>query len=267
MELRHDIAGSGPTLVLVHGIVDRRQVWNALLDQLTPCRRVVTVDLPSHGESPALAEDPDMLGRLLDELGEFVRSVTPSGVRSHIAGNSLGGWLALALAARGEVASATALSPAGFAVNRADQVRAALMFRIPRALARSMGPRLPKVLRYKAVRYPSIAPFYGHPSRVPYENAVISAHSLATNTLVDKAATASFDFPTVVDAAVPITVAWGRRDMIHPVYEARRVRAIFPQARILVLPGIGHVPMIDDPDLIGTILLGGSSTLSDAEGA
>jgi hypothetical protein len=37
------------------------------------------------------------------------------------------------------------------------------------------------------------------------------------------------------------------------------VRRFFPQARILVLPGIGHVPMTDDPNLIGTILLGGSS--------
>lgn len=257
MELRHDVAGSGPTLV--HGIVDRRQVRNALLDHLTPYRRVVTVDLPSHGESPPLADGPDVSGRLLEELGDFVRSVTPPGERSHIAGNSLGGWLALALAARGEVASATALSPVGFAVNHADQVRANLMFRTPRAIARALGPRMPKVMRYKAVRYPSLAGFYAHPSRVPYEDAVISAHSLATNTLLDKAQTASFDFPTVVDAEVPVTVAWGRRDMIVPVYQARRVRTVFPQARILVLPGVGHVPMIDDPNLTSTILLGGSS--------
>jgi pimeloyl-ACP methyl ester carboxylesterase len=59
-------------------------------------------------------------------------------------------------------------------------------------------------------------------------------------------------------------VAWGRRDLILPVYQARRVRKSFPQARLLVLPGIGHVPMSDDPDLIGTILLGGSSATSSA---
>ncbi|MDH6283258.1 alpha/beta fold hydrolase [Prescottella agglutinans] len=262
MELRHDVAGSGPTLVLVHGVVDRRQAWRAVLDQLTPYRRVVTVDLPGHGESAALAEGPDVLGQLLVELGDFVRSVTPSGERPHIAGNSLGGWLTLALAARGEVASATALSPAGFYVSRADQVRTVLVFRALRELTRAVGPMMPKAMRYKAIRYPSLAAFYGRPSRVPYEDAVIGARSLATNALLDRGMTASFDFPPVVDTSVPVTVVWGRRDMIHPVYEARRVRKVFPQARVLVLPGIGHVPMTDDPTLISTILLGGSSAPS-----
>lgn len=267
MELRHDVAGSGPTLVLVHGVVDRRQVWSGLLDQLTPYRRVVTVDLPSHGESPPLAGGPDVLGRLLEELSSFVRSVTPPGERSHVTGNSLGGWLALALAARGEVASATALSPAGFYVGRADRARAALLFRIPRALTRVLGEKTPKLMRYRAIRYPSLSAFYRHPSRVSYEDAVVSAHSLATNTLIDKVRPDSYHFPSVVDTGVPITVVWGRSDMIHPAHQARRVADVFPQARLLVLPGIGHVPMVDDPNLTSTLLLGGSSAPSRVDGA
>lgn len=265
MDLPHDIAGSGPTLVLVHGVVHRRQAWNALLDQLTPYRRVVTVDLPGHGECPALEHDGvDAMAALLEELSGFVRSVTPPGERAHIAGNSLGGWLSLALAARGEVASATALSPAGFFVNKADQARTIYTFRALRKVARAMGENAPKALSYRAVRYPSLAAFFARPSHVPYEDAVIDARSLTTNMLVDQGLTASFALPPVVDATVPVTVAWGRRDLILPVYQARRVRKSFPQARLLVLPGIGHVPMSDDPDLIGTILLGGSSATSSA---
>ncbi|TQC48275.1 alpha/beta fold hydrolase [Rhodococcus sp. WS4] len=264
MDLPHDIAGSGPTLVLVHGIVHRRQAWNVLLEQLTPYRRVVTVDLPGHGESAALEDGADTMDHLLEELSAFVRSVTPAGERPHVAGNSLGGWLSLALAARGEVASATALSPAGFFVNRADQARTIYTFRALRGLTRALGSNAPRALGFRAVRYPSLAAFFARPSRVRYEDAVIDAHSLATNTLVDKGMTASFDLPHVVDATVPVTVAWGRRDLILPVYQARRVRRSFPQARILVLPGIGHVPMTDDPNLISTILLGGSSSSSAA---
>lgn len=259
MDLCHDVSGSGPTLILVHGVVDRRQTWAAVLDQLTPYRRVVTVDLPGHGESAALEEGDDVLGRLVDELGGFVRSVTPAGERAHIAGNSLGGWLALALASRGEVASATALSPAGFFVNRADQARTRLTFRTMRGLTRAMGSRMPETMRLRGLRYPSLAAFYGHPSQISYEDAVIGARSLATNAMLDRVTTASFDFPPLADPDVPITVAWGRRDMILPVYQARRVRDVFPQARVMVLPGIGHVPMTDDPALVGTILLGGSS--------
>jgi pimeloyl-ACP methyl ester carboxylesterase len=262
MDLPHDIAGSGPTLVLVHGVVHRRQAWNVLLDQLTPYRRVVTVDLPGHGESAALDDGADTMDQLVEELSGFVRSVTPAGERPHIAGNSLGGWLSLALAARGEVASATALSPAGFFVNHADQARTIYTFRALRGVTRALGPNTPKALRYRAVRYPSLAAFFARPSRVRYEDAVIDAQSLATNALVDKGLTASFDLPPVVDASVPVTVAWGRRDLILPVYQARRVRRVFPQARILILPGIGHVPMTDDPNLISTILLGGSAASS-----
>ncbi|MFF2110904.1 alpha/beta fold hydrolase [Rhodococcus koreensis] len=262
MDLPHDIAGSGPTLVLVHGVVHRRQAWNVLLDQLTPNRRVVTVDLPGHGESAALEDGADTMDQLVEELSGFVRSVTPAGERPHVAGNSLGGWLSLALAARGEVASATALSPAGFFVNHADQARTIYTFRALRGVTRALGPNTAKALRYKAVRYPTLAAFFARPSRVRYEDAVIDAQSLATNALVDKGLTASFDLPPVVDATVPVTVAWGRRDLILPVYQARRVRRVFPQARILILPGIGHVPMTDDPDLISTILLGGSAASS-----
>ncbi len=259
MDLRYDVAGVGPTLVLVHGVTDRRQTWTPVLEQLTPSRRVVTVDLPGHGESAHLADGDDVLGQLLEELSGFVRSVTPAGERPHIAGNSLGGWLALAMAARGEVASATALSPAGFHVNQVDKRRAALTFRAFRGLVQVMGPQMPKVMSLKGLRYPSLAAFYGHPSRVPYENAVINANSLATNALMDRVMEAIVPLPPASVPVVPMTVAWGRRDMIFPVYQARRVRRVFPQARVMVLPGIGHVPMTDDPDLISVILLGGSS--------
>jgi pimeloyl-ACP methyl ester carboxylesterase len=51
MTLKYDVAGTGPTLVLVHGVVHRRQAWDAALPLLTPYRRVVTVDLPGHGEA------------------------------------------------------------------------------------------------------------------------------------------------------------------------------------------------------------------------
>lgn len=265
MDLAHDVAGNGPTLVLVHGIVHRRQAWGPVLDQLTPHRRVVTVDLPGHGQSPeleigAVAADRPVADRLIEELSAFVRSVTPAGERAHIAGNSLGGWLSLVLAARGEVASATALSPAGFFVNRADQERTVRTFRALRSVVRAVGPRnTPKIMRYKAVRYPSLAAFVAKPSHVSYTDAVVDAESLAANNLLDPVASGELSYPATVDTTVPVTVAWGRRDLILPAYQAKLVKKTFPQAKVVVLPGVGHVPMPDAPDLIGTILLGGSA--------
>ena len=258
MTLSHDISGSGPTLVLVHGIVHRRQAWDSLVDQLTPYRRVVTVDLPGHGESLLPELGPDVMGQLIDDVSEFVKEVTPAGERAHVAGNSLGGWIALSLAARGDVASATALSPAGFFVNRLDQVRAINTFRALRGTAKLMGDGLPRALRYKLIRYPALAAFFAHPSHVGYAAALADCRSLVSNELVDLGLEMDFVLPPIVDPTVPVTVAWGRRDLILPVYQAQRVKKPFPQAKLMVLPGLGHVPMTDAPELISSILLAGS---------
>lgn len=259
MTLSHDIAGTGPVLVLVHGVVHRRQAWNSVLDLLTPYRTVVTVDLPGHGETAALAHsDQGISAALFDEVQAFVESVARPGTRAHIAGNSLGGYLALGLAARGVVASATALSPAGFWNSPTDQARSMMTFKALRLLARGMGSHAPAALRYKAIRYPALSAFFAHPSRISYESAVVDTASLTTNAMLDTDLTDQFSFPPVSNPPVPVTVAWGSRDLVLPVYQRRNVTGVFPHARIIKVPGVGHVPMTDNPELIASILLAGS---------
>ncbi|MGL4306209.1 MAG: alpha/beta fold hydrolase [Mycobacteriaceae bacterium] len=257
MKLAHDIRGSGPILVLVHGVTHRRQAWDSLIDQLAAYRTVVTVDLPNHGQSPQLPPGPHMLTQVLEGLSEFVKELGADGTPVHIAGNSLGGWLALQLAARGEVASATALSPAGFSLGRWDELRTQKTFLGMRWIARSLGPKMNTVLRIKLGRALALGFFFAKPWRVSPENAIVDAQSLSTNTILDYLDT-DFSFPRTL-SKVPITVAWGSRDLILPVYQAKKVAKSFPHAKVLILPGLGHVPMTDDPELIGTILLGAST--------
>ena len=54
MELAYERHGTGPALVLLHGVGHRRQAWQPVLDLLTPHRTVIMVDLPGHGDSPPL---------------------------------------------------------------------------------------------------------------------------------------------------------------------------------------------------------------------
>lgn len=265
MTMRYDVSGSGPTLLLVHGVVHRRQAWNPVLDLLTPYRRVVTVDLLGHGESPALDVDAaDPLGDLVDALDDLVAEFETPDAGVHIAGNSLGGWLALALARRGRVASATALSPAGFFLGDVDRTRAIGTFRVLRALGRGMGDHAPKLLSYRAVRYPAISAFFAHPSRVPYDDAVVDTASLLSNALVDKGLEAAFELPVATEPAVPITIAWGRRDLVLPIYQRSVAKRMLPHARFITVPGVGHVPMSDNPELIASILLAGSEPAAPA---
>ena len=134
VDLAFDRTGSGAPLVLLHGLGHRRQAFDAVVPRLAAERDVITVDLPAMGESPPPAVGDyrtmaDMVEKLFSELGLE---------RPHVAGNSLGGLIALELAARGAVRSATALSPAGF-WNTPEKYWCVAVFRISR-LPRRQAP-------------------------------------------------------------------------------------------------------------------------------
>ncbi|MBB3037176.1 alpha/beta fold hydrolase [Hoyosella altamirensis] len=265
MDLAYQIYGEGPTLVLVHGVVHRQQAWSPVIAKLAEHRRVVTVDLPGHGLSPQLGEGDNAAHMMADILERFVDEVTPHGERAHIAGNSLGGWLSLELAARGAVASATALSPAGFWVNSLDERRTVETFRSLRFVSRLLSPVRLEVLRNPVVRGAALAPFFSRPWRISPEDAAADAASLANNVTAERVAESDFTLSGPIDSSVPVTVQWGGLDFILPVYQALRVRGVFPHARLVVMPFAGHVPMNDVPDAVVSVLLEGSSAASATE--
>ena len=92
--------GSGPTLLLLHGIGHRRQIWDPIIDDLAARYDVIAPDLSGFGESPAFAGGLSYsMENAVDHLtGQLERwGVT----KPHVVGNSLGGAIALELGARG----------------------------------------------------------------------------------------------------------------------------------------------------------------------
>lgn len=258
MELAHTITGSGPTLVLIHGLVHRQHAWDAVVPTLAEHRRVITVDLPGHGDSPAVPADVDDLpGFVIATLEAFLASVAPADGTIHVAGNSLGGWAALELGARGAARSATAISPAGFFTGRRDRARAISIFRGLRVAARPLAGRADSLMGSAIVRTVSQGVFFAKPWRVPASAAAIDLRSLTENELVDRLdGELAFSAPANPDTR--FTVLWGRRDLVLPVYESRLVASAFPTAELIVAPGLGHVPMSDNPGLVASVLLAGS---------
>ena len=59
-------------------------------------------------------------------------------------------------------------------------------------------------------------------------------------------------------AGVPVMIAWGTRDRLLFLGQARVAKAHLPEALLVPLPGCGHVPMTDDPPLVADVLLRGS---------
>gem|GEM_PF-215022 len=258
MGLAYERFGAGPPLVLLHGIGHRRQAWDAVLDRLAPYRDLIVLDLPGHGESPPLqtvgrsvanALVAETMG-LLDDLGLQ---------RAHFAGSSLGGRLALEAAVAGRAASVTALSPAGFwrssreltyarAVSKAMQVAGRLI--------QPLGPSLARTTVGRAVIYAEIV---SRPSLVGSEQALGDMNAfLAARYTTNAILAAATPFAGSVPAGVPVTIAWGTNDRLLPPRQALVAKERIPQARLVPLPGCGHVPMTDNPRLVADVLLRGS---------
>ncbi|HEY3606642.1 MAG TPA: alpha/beta fold hydrolase [Pseudonocardiaceae bacterium] len=250
--------GSGPPLVLLHGVGHRRQAWYPVLEHLTDRREVILVDLPGHGESDPLVLDGRTGVRILrDELTTFFEQ---QGLhRPHIAGNSLGGRMALEAAVLGIARSVTAFSPAGFWRTDAGFGYTRRLFGTVERVGRRVGDRAPRLVRTTAGRAMMFGWINAHPSRLDPELALGDFHAFtraqpALHTLVREAT----PFTGTVPADIPVTIGWGAWDLVLPPYQARRARTALPAARHVRLPGCGHVPMSDDPELVAGVLLRGS---------
>ena len=259
MGLAYERRGSGPPLVLLHGVGHRRQAWDAVLYRLTPHRDVIAVDLPGHGESPPLpASATPVLTVLLDQVIALFDELGLD--RPHIAGNSLGGRLALEAAVVRRASSVTALSPAGFWRSDRDAQYARAVFRVMEALGAILQPRAATLSRSTAGRALVYSVVISRPSRMSPEQARGDmAAFMAARPTMDLVLAQMTQFSGTVPAGIPVTVAWGTKDRLLPPRQVLVAKAALPQAWFLPLRGCGHVPMTDDPALVADVVLQGSS--------
>jgi pimeloyl-ACP methyl ester carboxylesterase len=265
--LAYERVGSGPPLVLLHGVGHRRQAWNAVLDRLTPFRDVILVDLPGHGESPPLHTNGRPSSQvLLDEVTGLLNDLGLD--RPHLAGNSLGGRLALELGVAGRAATVTALSPAGFWRRDSDMSYGRTIFKIMEfagARTQRLAPLLSRRTAGRALIYGAIV---NKPSQMSPEQAVADMLAFVAAREALQAILADMTrFSGRVPADVPVTVGWGARDRLLPFRQSKLVKLRLPEATVVRLPGCGHVPMTDDPNLVADLLLHGSDEAPQVETA
>ncbi|MFF3291363.1 alpha/beta fold hydrolase [Streptomyces sp. NPDC003023] len=258
LSVTYERRGSGDPLLLLHGIGHHWQAWEPVMDILAANRDVVAVDLPGFGVSPALPDGvPYDLRTVCTALDSFCEALGID--RPHVAGNSLGGLLALELGREKRVRSVTALSPAGF-WSEAERRYAFTTLRTMRVGARSMPlPLIERLSRSTAGRTALLSTIYARPGRRSPEAAAAETLALrgATGFHETLAAGGSTLFTDDV-RDVPVTIAWGSRDWLLPRRQGVRAKHVIPLARLVRLPGCGHVPMSDDPALVARVLLDGS---------
>jgi pimeloyl-ACP methyl ester carboxylesterase len=224
-----------------------KEWWAPVLDRLAAHHDVVPVDLPGFGESDRLppGEDPSIL-RLTDAVIEFARA--EGFERPHVAGISMGGLISLELARRREAASATAFSPGGF-VRGWHRAWLGGSLRMMESSYKLAGPHARRLARFRGVTGRQIA---ADPMRIPVEDYVHFAQSAANS---DFARTRKFvveyQFPFVPQLTVPVTVAWGQKDLLLFPSQANLAAELLPGARKINFMRAGHIPTYDDPD--GTV--------------
>jgi pimeloyl-ACP methyl ester carboxylesterase len=263
-------AGTEPAL-FVHGLGGAATNWTDLMGLLADTVDGEALDLPGFGLS-----DPPPSGsyRLTTHMHAVVRRLEARSGPVHLFGNSLGGAVATRVAARRPdlVRSLTLVSPAfpSLRPTRGSDPRLPLLLLpgLGRLASRQLARRSPE---QRAVDVLQLC--YGDPSLVPaerIEEAVEEVRRRAGLAHAEEAFLGSLR--GLVGSSVasrssslwrqagrvqaPTLVVWGTLDRLVDVRLAPRVAAAFRDSRLLVLPGVGHVAQLEQPEVVARAFLG-----------
>ena len=253
-------AGSGEPLLLVHGFSSVPEVWRPVLGDLEGAFDVLAVALAGHVGGSSLPEGVPVCMQAIVDAVE--REMDAAGFdTAHIAGNSLGGWIALELARRGRARSVVALSPAGgWEQGTAEERRLRGLFRRNHAIAQRMLPRARGLLRRPRLRRALLSGAMARADRLtPAQALAMIEGSVECPIYFDLIAAIERDGPPGDFEGVrcPVLLAWGSKDRLLPAARySQRMRNLLPAAHWMDLPGLGHMPMGDDPQLIASVIAG-----------
>ena len=242
VRLRWLEGGQGETLVLLHGFGADKDNYTRVARFLTPYFRVVIPDLPGFGDSQRLedaaypfADQTRRLHGLLHGLG-----IT----RCHIAGSSMGGAIAALYGAYypDEVQSRWLLAPAG--VDGSQDSEMAAHFRatgesllLPTSVA-DFRRVMDLAVEIKPALTPSIRKTLG----------TRAMNDLALHTRIfEEIAFAEPINETMRTSDVPTLIVWGDRDRVLHVSGASILHETLPNSRLIIMEGLGHLPMVEAP--------------------
>jgi pimeloyl-ACP methyl ester carboxylesterase len=247
--LAHDTTGSGPALALLHGLGGARANWDPVIPALAEHHQVITIDLPGFGGSPALNGGATPTAARMAEA--VLESLAELGIGDfHVAGNSLGGWVALETAVQSpRVRSVTGICPAGLWGKPLGPRRGPSSRRLgPFAL-----PVLGMVAAVPPLRNLALSGVLAHPERMGAADALRMMRAYVGSTGFDAAdqemRSAVFDLEQAA-LEIPVTLLWGEKDRL-----VRPSRRIPPSVRQAMLSDAGHVPMWDRPDVVAAAIL------------
>ena len=253
-----ELEGGGPPLVLLHGWADSADTWRLVLDRLARAeRRALALDLPGFGEAAPLRD-----GAVLPQLDSFLEGAlevaAPHG-GAIVAGNSLGGCVALRAAERPELrlAGVVTVAPAGLDMARwfvlvDPVVRAVLASPLPLpafVMQRAVGEVYRRLVfcRPREVDPAVVTTFSSH-----LDGKAAAARALATGRRLLPELRDPFELEKI---SCPVLLVWGRQDLMVFQTGAERVLQAAPETRLEVIEDCGHCPQLEAPDRFTSLLL------------
>jgi len=246
-------AGSGPVLLLIHGMAGTFENWREVIEPLARHHTVIAPDLPGHGGSEPGGGDYS-LGALAAGLRDLLGALGHD--RATLVGHSLGGGIAMQFAyqfpeitERLVLVSSGGLGPEVSPVLRAAALPGADLFIAATAgAARSAGTAVGRGLSAVGLR----------------PNADVAEVARGYASLADGERRAAFlaTLRSVVGTrgqrvhagdrlylaeGVPVLIVWGARDPIIPVHHGQQAHQAIPGSRLEVFDGVGHLPQLEAP--------------------
>ena len=236
--------------------MDTWRTWELVLPALEREHDVLAPTLPGHAGGPPLEQVSadavvDAVERTMDDAGFAL---------AHLAGNSLGGYVALRLAERGRARTVVALAPAGGWAD--DAYRDVLAFQAGLLdTARAIAPHAEAILaspegRRRATS--SLTVNYEHlPPELLAHNMLAVARTGAGAAMIDNALREGWPLDPA-RITCPVRVVWGTEDRLlpWPSAAARYRHDWLPHADWVVLDGVGHAPQLDVPLVTAQLILG-----------
>ncbi|WP_239451479.1 alpha/beta fold hydrolase [Elioraea rosea] len=244
LHVREGGRADAPAVILLHGFGASLHTWEPWAEALAATHRVIRYDLPGFGLSPpdpngdySLARDVALLGALMDRLGV---------AEAALVGHSMGGRVAWHFAARhpARVTALVLVAPDGFASPGKSYGEAP-----------KVGPLLGLMRHFlpRALLRPNLAAAYADPSRLD-EATVTRYHDLmrapgARDAMLARLSQAVLEDPAglLPRITAPVLLLWGEQDRMIPATHAADYVRFLPEAQVVRLPGLGHVPHEEDP--------------------